>query len=243
GRNVAWRAGSSDLGGGREGGKNLKLLAMEPPAELKQRIISGEFGDGIVVHEVESSPVRMAAMVDACDIIFHAARFGESFGYSMAEGMAAGKPVITRTIPWGDNAPVELVEHGTTGFVCCSLEGMTQALHLLVADQELRNAMGAAGRDRIHRLASPERECRILAAALGEDAEVLRTRWSEILEFAQTLPQCEWNVIEKTHPQLFEDAPALVHREKKYTSRYKARKRLSAIRADLRSLLGRPAYG
>jgi hypothetical protein len=48
GRDVAWRAGISDQGAGRVGGKNLKLLAMEPPAELKQRITSGEFGDGKV---------------------------------------------------------------------------------------------------------------------------------------------------------------------------------------------------
>ena len=227
----------------REGGKKLKLLVMEPPAELKQRIASGEFGDGIVVHEVESSPARMAAMVDACDIIFHAARFGESFGYSIAEGIAAGKPVITRTIPWADNAPVELVEHGTTGFVCCSLEGMTQALHLLVADQEMRDSMGEAGRERIHRLATPEKECQVVAAALAGDEEALRNRWSEIIEFARTIPQREWNVIEKTHPQLLENASALLDRETRYASRYKARKRLSAIRADLRSLLGKTAYG
>ena len=227
----------------RDGGEKLKLLVMEPPAELKQRIMSGQFGDGIVVRSMEASPSRTAAIVDACDIIFHAARFGESFGYSMAEGMAAGKPVITRTIPWGDNAPVELVEHGGTGFVCCSLEGLTVALRLLASDQELRNSLGKSGRDRIHSLSTPDSECLVVAAALAGDEESLRHRWSEILEFARTLPQREWNVIEKTYPHRFQDATALVRREVKYASRYKAKKRLSAIRADLRSLLGHPAYG
>lgn len=226
----------------REGGEKLKLLVMEPTEELKMRIEAGEFGDGIVVRAVEPFPARVAAIVNACDILFHVARFGESFGYSIAEGMAAGKPVITRTVPWGDNAPLELVEHGSTGFVCCSLEGLAQALHLLVADPSLRNAMGAAGCDRIHRLVTPESECRIVAGALAGEEEPLRTRWSEILEFARTLPRREWNVIEKTNPQLFADAPALLRHELRYSSRYKARKRLSALRADLRTLCGRTAY-
>jgi hypothetical protein len=215
---------------------------MEPPSELKQRIASGEFGDGIVVREVESSPTRMAAVVDACDLVFHAARFGESFGYSIAEGMAAGKPVITRTTPWGDNAQIELVEHGTTGFVCCSLEGLTQALRLLGTDPNLRTTMGDAGHRRILSLSDMSGECAILDAAIRDDAHALGVRWAEIIDFAQTLPIREWDVIEKTHTHLLARAPKILQHELAHAHRMVFRKKLSAIRANLRSVCGRLSY-
>ena len=226
----------------REGDKMLKLLAMEPPVELKQRIASGEFGDGIVVHEVESSPARMAAMVDACDIIFHAARFGESFGYSIAEGMAAGKPVITRTIPWGDNAPVELVEHGVTGFVCCSLEGMTQALRLLVTDSNLRTTLGDAGGCRILSISDISGECAILDAAIRDDARALGVRWAETIDFGRRFPIREWDVIEKSDPHLLALAPEILHREMAHARSMVFKKKLSGLRANARALLGRTSY-
>ena len=227
----------------KAGHHQLKLIAIEPPEELKNRIASGQFGDGIIVRKVEDSPEQVARLVDAADIIFHAARFGESFGYAIAEGMAACKPVITRTTPWGDNAQVELVEHGTTGFVCCSQEGLAAALKLLLEDQNLREQMGAAGRQRILQLSDPAREIQVLSAVITGDDISLHDRWSGVLDFYRSFPDREWNVIEKTHPQLFENASALLDREVRYASRYKARKRLSAIRADLRSLQRRPAYG
>ncbi len=226
----------------REGGKNLKLLVMEPPVKLKQRITSGAFGDGIVVREVETSPTRMATMVDACDIIFHAARFGESFGYAIAEGMAAGKPVITRTTPWGDNAQIELVEHGATGFVCCSQEGLTEALRLLVTDPNLRTTLGDAGRRRILSISDMSGECAILDAAICDDAQALGDRWEEIIDFARTIPIREWDVIEKSHAHMFAGAPEILHREMAHARSMVFKKKLSGLRANARALLGRPSY-
>lgn len=226
----------------RAGGHQLKLIVIEPPEELKNRIASGQFADGIIVRKVEDSPEHVARLVDAADIIFHAARFGESFGYAIAEGMAAGKPVITRTTPWGDNAQVELVEHGTTGFVCGSEEGLAAALRLLLEDQNLRENMGAAGRQRILQLSDPAREIQVLSAAITGDDKFLIDRWRGILDFHRSFLVREWSIIEKTHPGSICNSKEVLHREMRSSRRKQLIKRLSYLRADIRSLTGMAAY-
>lgn len=222
--------------------KNLKLLVIEPPSDLKRRISSGEFGNGVFFHPMENSACRVAALVNACDIVFHAARFGESFGYAIAEGMAAAKPIITQSTPWGDNAQVELVEHGVTGYVCCSLEGMVCALRKLAEDNALRETMGQVAKRRILALGNPKHEGRILEAALQNNREILDVRWKEVLAYDKSFPANEWNVFEKTHPACLPDSGKILRREMHRARLKQLRKYFSSIRANARSLVGQNAY-
>lgn len=221
---------------------HFKLLVMEPPSDLKARIIAGQFGNGIHVHDVEVSPERVSTLINACDIVFHAARFGESFGYAIAEGMAAGKPVVTRTTPWGDNAQVELVEHGESGFVCCSREGALGALQKLISDKTRRDNMGMAAKERILSLGNLESECAILEAALLDNRKILDSRWDEVLGFARSFPAREWSVIEKIRPDWIPNSENILHREMCQSRIRQLKKYFSSVRANLRSLVGRRAY-
>jgi len=220
----------------------LKLLLIEPPKDLRGRVEQGEYGRGIIVRDLERDPSTVARLIDACDVIFHAARFGESFGYAIAEGMAAGKPVITRTTPYGDNAQIELVENGVSGFVCCSEEGAVAGLKCLVENDELRASMGQSAKDRILSLADYQTECQILEAALSHNTAVLSSRWKRVIEYSDAFKERQWDVIEKTHAKRVPNALSILSRERSYSRRQELRKALGGVRAEIRALLGLPSY-
>ena len=226
----------------RETGTRMKLVAIEPPPPLAGRIRRGEFGAAVVAAGILNSPSDVAEILAASDVIFHAARFGESFGYAIAEGMAAGKPVVTLTTPWGDNAQTELVENGITGFVCCSEEGAAGALGLLCADPGLRRAMGAASGERISALADPENECRIVSAAIEGNTQAFAARKEEILAYARAFASRQWDVIERSHADLMPSAPKILARAKIRSARLGLIKRVSNLRASVRALFGLPSF-
>ena len=74
----------------------------------------------------------------------------EAFGIVQLEAMAAGLPCVTTELQTGTSF---VVQHGETGFVVPPMDpaALAGALNKLLADQELRQKMGAAGRDRLHR--------------------------------------------------------------------------------------------
>lgn len=72
----------------------------------------------------------------------------EMFGVVQLEAMACRKPVISTDLPTG----VSWVnQHGKTGFVVppASVSDLTEAINYLLANPQLRDEMGAAGRDRV----------------------------------------------------------------------------------------------
>ena len=81
--------------------------------------------------------------------MLHYARYGESFGYALAEAAIVGLPVVAQATPWGDNAQLELVRHGETGFVATGYEQTRLYLQQTLADPQLAAAFGRAGRDHV----------------------------------------------------------------------------------------------
>ncbi len=181
--------------------KSLRLLLMEPPADIWDEVQAGRWGEGILLHRALDDFDRLAAIYSAGDLMLHMAKWGESYGYTIAEAMQHGVPVITRTTPWGDNAQVELVVHGTTGLVCNSIDGAVSALLKLAADQGLREKFSAAGVARIDRLSDRERETDLLEEVFlhvtrKEPLRKVLHRNAELLDFAATFPERENKVIE-----------------------------------------------
>ena len=180
---------------------------MEPSQSLIKKVKSRQYGDGIIVKPVTTDFDWLSMLYAAADFMIHASDGGESFGYTIAEGMTAGLPIITRTTPWGDNAQVELVDHEKTGYVCNSVAGMSAAIQALVNDPPLRERMGANARSRIHQLANPETEVAILeniANGLinGKVPELAQERSRQVLAFAETFGTREQAVLESTRSDL-----------------------------------------
>lgn len=144
----------------------LKMLLMEPDEPIREKILSGAYGEGFIIKEATSDQAYLRSVYQAADLMLHASRFGESFGYTVAEAMVAELPVITRATPWGDNAQTELVKHNETGYLCGSVKGMSKALLDLSSEKERCKKMGQAGRSRILKMTSLDSETNLLEEIL-----------------------------------------------------------------------------
>lgn len=185
----------------------LRMLIMEPPKDIWQEIDRGQYGPGIIVRENTNDFEWLQKLYSSADCMVHASSYGESFGYTIAEAMMAGLPVIVRTTPWGDNAQVELVKNRETGFVCASVDEMSRRLVDLANDGEMRQRLGEAGRKYIRSKADLESELDVLEDVLhhvfeGRSGVALDSRGRELLVFASQFRSLEWRVSESPfrHP-------------------------------------------
>ncbi|MFO7534543.1 MAG: glycosyltransferase family 4 protein [Kiritimatiellia bacterium] len=212
----------------------LRLVLIEPPDWIKRRLARGWYGPGIKALAMTDDFDWLARFYQSADMMLHASFFGESFGYSIAEGMVAGLPVVVRSTPYGDNAQVELVENGVTGWVCMSVSEMGRRIADLARDGAARVPMGERGRARIHDLAASETGVALLRAAIdqtleGRRAEVLDRQREGILRYAEDGDRRQWRCSEgwDRHPAdyLAGRAYALYR-----TSRAKVRRAEDALR-------------
>ena len=88
------------------------LIGPETPAvaEIRQRIADGDIPANIVFPGYAKSPAEAIA---GLDVVLNFSHFAESFGRTVLEAMAAGRPVIA--YEWG--ALPELIQHGATGYL------------------------------------------------------------------------------------------------------------------------------
>lgn len=183
---------------------NLRMILMEPPSDLKRRIRDGRYGNGIHILDATADEEFITDLYRISDVMIHASLFGESFGYTLAEGMHEHLPVIARTTPWGDNAQVELVEHGQTGFVCGTVAGMADAIGVLAKNTDLRDAMGESACSRIENISNLSRETDLLVEVIyyvlsGKRGSLMKERYDSWMDFSQhEFEQREWCVHEKT---------------------------------------------
>lgn len=85
------------------------------------------------------------------DVLAHSARRGESFGITIAEAMAAGKPVVVNSTPWADNAQIELVDNNETGLVANTPRTYADAVAFLLENKNEANRMGTKGKEKAKR--------------------------------------------------------------------------------------------
>ena len=143
---------------------NLRLLLREPPAQVTSDLRSANLV-ALDQAPVGSCPIlilpatpdahELAVSQMACDVILHTSSIGESFGYGIAEPMNLGKPVITNSVPWHDQAQLELVRHGVCGWVANSRYNLRKAIDSLANDPTLRKRFGQSARSRINKIADP----------------------------------------------------------------------------------------
>jgi glycosyltransferase involved in cell wall biosynthesis len=97
---------------------------------------------------------KLATFYAACDVFVSAAEIGESQGLALSEALALEIPVVTCSTPWADNAQVEFVDHGRTGWLASHPRPFAEAVADLLGDPERRSAFGAAGRADVERTLS-----------------------------------------------------------------------------------------
>ncbi|HPU55458.1 MAG TPA: glycosyltransferase family 4 protein [Verrucomicrobiota bacterium] len=150
--------------------RKIKLLLREPPPAVNEELRKGPDADRFIILPATADAAELRHTMAAVDAVLHTSSIGESFGYGIAEPMALGKPVITHSIPWGDQAQIELVRHGEGGWVASTPRAMASYILKLAADESARKRMGAFGRKHILELSDPDvsvtRIERILEAVL-----------------------------------------------------------------------------
>ncbi len=131
--------------------------------EFLQRAESLDIAHAVAFTNVLVDPVRMGAYA-AADVVCQVSRWEEVFGFVIAEAMAASKPVIGTRV----GGIPELVRDGETGFLVprCDPPAIADRILRLLADPELRDEMGAAGR------------------VLAEERFDVRHRVRDLLQFA-----------------------------------------------------------
>lgn len=97
----------------------------------------------------------VAGELAGVDVLLHA-RPDEPFGIALIEAMMAGLPVVAPRAA----GPAEIVEPGVTGFLYepGDADAAAAAVLQLLADPERASAMGQAGRERVGRLFTMERQ-------------------------------------------------------------------------------------
>ncbi len=121
----------------------LHFVFLSAPAN-REDIIRSTMGGRVTLAPFATDRATVARYLAAGDAMIHYARYGESFGYAIAEAALAGLPVIAQATPWGDNAQAELIRDGETGFVVNDYESLRAAVKRLADDPAYARTMAAA---------------------------------------------------------------------------------------------------
>jgi hypothetical protein len=116
----------------------------------------------IRAHPAVAEEERVALLYAACDVFVNAAVIGESQGVAIAEAMALGVPVVTCSTPWADNAQVEMVDHGVTGWVANHPRPFAEAIADLLQSPARSQSFAAAGAAKVEAMLDPDRLTRQL---------------------------------------------------------------------------------
>ena len=120
------------------------VIGMIP--EAREHYRSAGVSDMIREHGPVLTDADLSDFLASISVFAHGNDTGESFGLTIAEAMAAGLPVVTHPCPPPrDNAQLELVDHGTTGFHAGTAEDFARAVARLLDDPDLARKMGEAG--------------------------------------------------------------------------------------------------
>ncbi len=125
------------------------FLCRSAPKSRIEKLKQRPYGERCIFLEESSNPADVRQTFAAADICAHSSRIGESFGYGIAEAMLLGLPVVVDSTPWADNAQIELVEHGVSGFVCNTAKDFAARIQELASDPSKAQVFGEKGRAKV----------------------------------------------------------------------------------------------
>lgn len=128
------------------------MLFVGATARIEQRLRRLGVMSRVTFMEPTADEGLLAAFYASADVVVSASAVGESFGVAIAEAMALGIPVVTTSTPEVDNAQVEIVDPGVTGYVASHPETFAAAVATLLLDSETRRRFGLAAAEKAARL-------------------------------------------------------------------------------------------
>jgi len=181
---------------------DIRLLLREVPDDIRRVLVRKSRRNeisarSIILLRATSDEDDLLLSQLSCDVILHTSKIGESFGYGLAEPMSYGKPVITNSVPWGDQAQLELTNFGRCGIISTSQNNMINAIACLAQNPQLRLEIGQRGKDHILRLtnldASMDRLMRVYeSVVLRKDNPFLEEDLQKAKVIFQNLNHCQW---------------------------------------------------
>lgn len=123
------------------------LFLVGAPEKIKKTIDGYDWAEQVVYVD-PLDPDEVGDFYQTIDVLAHTSAIGESFGYVLAEAMANRVPVVVDSTPMRDNAQVELIEHGETGYIANSASAYGAAVSSLLEDETSRRQFGKAARAR-----------------------------------------------------------------------------------------------
>ncbi|WP_259517347.1 glycosyltransferase family 4 protein [Halanaeroarchaeum sp. HSR-CO] len=129
---------------------NAQLFLVGVPDKIKNAIQSYGWGHK-VTYEGVLPPDKVKDFYATIDVLAHTSAIGESYGYVIAEAMANGVVPVVDSTPMRDNAQIELVNHGHSGYVANSPQSYGEAITKLLNDNKLRRQFGKAAGIRVNR--------------------------------------------------------------------------------------------
>lgn len=108
-----------------------------------REVVELGLGSNVTWTGLVEDPVAEGAYA-AADVFCQVSRWEEAFGFAIAEGIASGRPILATSV----GGIPKLVEDGKTGFLVerGDSEAMAERILQLLANPELRERMGRAGR-------------------------------------------------------------------------------------------------
>ena len=133
----------------------MRLLLREPPPLVAEQLRAAPDARQFIILPATADAGELRLTMAALDVVLHTSSMGESFGYGIAEPMNLGRPVVTHSTPWLDQAQIELARHGECGFVASTPATMAEAMLCLANDPALRDQMGRRAQQHIRTLSDP----------------------------------------------------------------------------------------
>ncbi|MCK4346999.1 MAG: glycosyltransferase family 4 protein [Thermoplasmatales archaeon] len=156
---------------------NVKFLIMGAPEVKKEEIEKSRLNKHFIFLKTDPSDRSVIEFLCLIDIFAYSSIGGESFGRSIAEAMACKKPVVVNSTPLVDNAQVELVDNGKTGFVVYSPNAFAEAIAYLASNRDMARKMGLAGYAKVKREYEAKKYTRMLEKRI---LELLRAKGVEV---------------------------------------------------------------
>lgn len=123
------------------------LLLVTPPEDIVRKITHRGLSENVRVLD-QIPPGDVGKFYRAIDVLTHGSAMGETFGYVIAEAFANRTPVVVNSTPMRDNAQVEVLDSGRTGYIANSVRAYADATIELLQDDRTRERFGQNAREK-----------------------------------------------------------------------------------------------